>query len=284
MYRRDEIVTATLDLLATTPLDRVTTRQIAARVGLTQPAIFRHFESRDAIVEAAVAWTRRELEGVAEAVLTAPAEPLVRVEALARALGEHVTRWPGVPRLLFGDVASGEVTGWGAALRGLQGAQRALVAGLVREAVTRGEAPATVDPDRAGALFVAGMQGVLGQWLVGGAAGTPDVLGFVEMWRAGVVAGVPRAEVPAPALEAEVLVDATAIIRGGKDPLAEVLAAADRVAPGGVLRVVAPFAPAPLGALLRARGWEVQIAPTTASSTPAGAPTGAFTLTARRRV
>lgn len=274
MTRREEIVTATLELLATTPLDRVTTRRIAARLGLTQPALFRHFESRDAIVEAAVAWTRRELEGAVAAVLAGPAPPLERAEALARSLGEHATRWPGLPRLLFADVARGEETGWSAALHGLHGAQRTLVAGLVREAVARGEAPPGVDPDRAGAVFVAGMQGVLAQWLLRGAEGPPDVAGFAEVWRAGVVAGVPRATGTAPTLEAEVHVDATAILRGGVDPLAEVLAAAERVAPGGVLSVVAPFPPAPLGGLLRGRGWEVEIAPRGA---------GVWVLLARRR-
>jgi TetR/AcrR family transcriptional regulator len=272
MTRRDEIVTATLALLATTPLDRVTTRQIAARVGLTQPALFRHFTGRDAIVEAAVAWTRAELEGVAAGVLGAPASPLVRAEALARALGEHATRWPGLPRLLFADVASGEETTWGAALRGLQDAQRALVAGLVREAREKGEAPAEVDPERAGALFVAGMQGVLAQWLVRGAEGSPDVLGFVEVWRAGVAAGLPVGA-RAATLEAEVFVDAVAILRSGRDPLADVLAATDRVAPGGALRLVAPFAPAPLAALLRGRGWGVEMS----------SADGTFTLVARRR-
>ncbi len=274
MTRRDEIVTATLALLADTPLDRVTTRQIAARVGLTQPALFRHFEGRDAIIEGVVAWTRAELEAVASAVLAAPAPPLVRAEALARALGEHAARWPGLPRLLFADVAGGDPAGWSAALRGLQAAQRALAATLVREAVARGEAAEGVDAERAGALFVAGMQGVLAQWLLAGAEGTPDVLGFVEVWRAGVVAGLPATAAPQPALEAEVHVDATAILRGGADPLAEVLLAADRVAPGGQLRVVAPFPPAPLGALLRGRGWAVEIAPSGPS---------AYTLLARRR-
>lgn len=283
MSRREEIVSATLELLATTPLNRVTTRQIAARVGLTQPALFRHFDGRDAIVDAAVAWMRGELEGVAAAVLAAPAPPLVRAEALARALGEHVARWPGLPRLLFGDVAGGRETSWGADLRGLQRAQRSLVEALVREAVAAGQVPSSIDANRAAALFVAGMQGVLAQWLVSGAGGTPDVVGFVEVWRAGVVGGLPGvltgASAPADgaALRAEVYVDATAILLAGVDPLAEVLTAADRVAPGGLLRVVAPFAPAPLGALLRSRGWDVEI-----SAAGPKPQVGPFTLLARR--
>ncbi|MFZ5475253.1 MAG: TetR family transcriptional regulator [Myxococcota bacterium] len=258
MTRREQIVHATLELLATTPLEGVTTRRIAARVGLSQPALFRHFADRDAIVEAAVAWVRGELVAVGTTVLAGEGRPLDRAEALARALGEHATRWPGLPRLLFGDVARGEETGWGRALRSLQAAQRALVAGLVREAVAAEEAPADTDADRAGAVFVAGMQGVLVQWLLAGAGGVPDVGAFAEVWRAGVEAGRPRGG-RAIAGEAEVLVDAAAVLATGADPLADVLAAAERVRPGGTLRVAAPFRPTPLVGLFRARGWAVEV-------------------------
>lgn len=268
MARREQIVDITLGLLARFPLDRVTTRAIAAELGVSQPALFRHFPSRDAIVAAAVETVRADLASVAASVLEAPAPPLERVEALARALSAYATRRPGLPRLLFRDV-SGEDREWGTTLRGLQEAQRALVASLVREAVGRGDAPPQVDADRAGALFVAGVQGVFAAWL-GRGTGEPDVRGFVAMWRAGVEAGVPAGETIAQV--AEVAVDATAILRRGEDPLATVLAASDRVAPGGRLRVDAPFPPARLAALLRAQGWNVEL----------GATGEGHTLTARR--
>lgn len=268
MTRREQIVDVTLGLLARVPLERVTTRAIAAELGVTQPALFRHFANRDAIVAAAVEAMREDLASVAASVVEAPAPPLDRVEALARALAAYATRRPGLPRLLFRDV-SGEDRDWGSTLRGLQDAQRALVASLVREAVGRGDVPPRVDADRAGALFVAGVQGVFAAWLAR-AAGEPDIRGFVALWRAGVEAGVPEGAAVVPV--SEMVVDATALLRHGEDPLATVLAASDRVAPGGRLRVDAPFPPARLAALFRARGWEVDI----------GASGAGHTLTARR--
>lgn len=268
MTRREQIVHVTLGLLARVPLDRVTTRAIASELGVTQPALFRHFASRDAIVAAAVETMRGDLASVAASVLEAPAPPLERVEALARALTAYATRWPGLPRLLFRDV-SGEDREWGATLRALQDAQRALVASLVREAAGRGDVPPQVDADRAGALFVAGVQGVFAAWLERRTA-EPDIQGFVAMWRTGVEAGVPAGD--AVVQVAEVVVDATAILHRGEDPLATVLAASDRVAPGGLLRVGAPFPPARLAALLRTRGWDVGL----------GASGEGHTLTARR--
>lgn len=283
--RSDQIVIATLELLAGTPVDRVTTRQIAAHLDLTQPALFRHFASRDAILDAAVGWAGRELERLATEVLATAGPPLECVERLALSLATHTRRWPGLPRLLFADVAGGEPSSWGRSLRGIVARQRALVTELVREAVRRGEAPADVDAERAGVLFVAGMQGVLSQWLLSPASDAegPDVAGFVAMWRAGVAAGCPRAAPlsatenapepgeadrghPAPHpgradREHDVHVDAIALLGRGVDPLEDILAAAGRLAPGGQLHVTAPFIPGPLVALLRGRGWDVDVAP-----------------------
>lgn len=249
MTRRDEIVHATLEILASTPLERVSTRGIAARVGLSQPALFRHFASREAILEAVVDWMAAELDRGAAAILAAPMGPLDRAERLAALLGEHAARWPGLPRLLLGDVARGEV---GERLAGIARRQRALVASLVREA-----APG-VDAERAAAVFVAGMQGVLAHWLMEGARGLPDAAGFATLWRAGVEAGRPRGAAPAADLD-RVEVDGVALLARGIDPLSEVLAASDRLAPGGELRVAVPFLPGPLVALFRGRGWAVEL-------------------------
>ncbi len=264
--RSDQIVRATLELLAEMPVDRVTTRQIAARLHVSQPALFRHFTNRDAILEAAVDWTSGELERVAADVLCDAAPPLACAARLASALGEHAQRWPGLPRLLFADVAQGQQSGWSASLRALTARQRALVTDLVSQAVRRGEAPVEIDPERAGALFVAGMQGVLAQWLQRGAMGEPDVGGFAAAWCAGVAAGHPRtaairAQRDAEPLTAGVFIDGIALLQGGTDPLQSVLSAASRLAPGAHLRMSAPFLPGPLIALLRSRGLTVEVAP-----------------------
>ena len=63
--RRAQIVDATLSLLATTPVARITTRQIAEQVGISQPALFRHFESREALLSAVVDRARTALQAAA---------------------------------------------------------------------------------------------------------------------------------------------------------------------------------------------------------------------------
>jgi uncharacterized protein (DUF2249 family) len=49
--------------------------------------------------------------------------------------------------------------------------------------------------------------------------------------------------------------DVRPILAGGKDPFVEIMAAADALAPGQRLRIVAPFRPAPLLAVFASRGF-----------------------------
>ena len=51
---RDRIVEATRDLLLSDGLDKLSMRKIAQRVGISAPAIYRHFDDKDALLSSAV--------------------------------------------------------------------------------------------------------------------------------------------------------------------------------------------------------------------------------------
>lgn len=267
--RRAQIIEATLALLADVPPERISTRMIAARVGVTQPALFRHFTDRDQLLCAVVDWMRGELAPSAEAALLPPLPALDRAGQLARALGEQAVRHPGLPRLLLADVLRGESTAYASRLRELVALQLGVLAEVVRMGIREGSIPDTVDPVRAARLFVGGLQGLLLQWQMDGRREPPDVEGMVAHWRAGVSAGLPAqpGEQPAPSPPpGHHELDVRPLLARGIDPLEAILAATAHLLPGGTLRVLAPFRPAPLLALLGGRGFEVE-----ARSEPTGA-------------
>ena len=49
--RREEIVMATLELAADKGIEGVSMNMIAERVGIKKPSLYKHFSSRDEIVE-----------------------------------------------------------------------------------------------------------------------------------------------------------------------------------------------------------------------------------------
>jgi len=257
--RRQQIVEATLALLADSPIDQLSTRQIARELGVSQPALFRHFASRDALLLAVIAATRDRLREVVEAVLGRESGPLAALEALAVGLLRHLEANPGLPRLLFANVASGEGPVF-EALKQLYAAQGAFVTDLVREAQRRGELDPRVDPRDAATLFVGLLQSVtlirrldprseplhaeglrlFGIWLDGTRA-------------RGSVAVAEKASV-SDGLRA---LDVRPLLGKGIDPLETILDALGGIGPGGVLKLTTPFRPDPLLALLRGRGHAV---------------------------
>jgi AcrR family transcriptional regulator len=260
--RRGEIVAAALDLLGATPLESLTTRAIAAALGLTQPALFRHFASRAELVAAVVAHARALLGARAAQALALDAPAALRLRALFRGLCEQVEATPGLPRLVFADAAS-VTRASGHELAGLAAMHRSIAAELAREGQADGSIGAAADPHVVGAAFAALAQGAVLGWQLEGrppglAARAAPLLDLVLAGAAPARPASSRARRPAPAARRRrAVVDAAALLARGLDPLAATLAAVARVGPGGVVVLRAPFRPAPLVAVLERGGHAV---------------------------
>ena len=258
--RRSQIVQSTLALLADTPVERISTRQVARALGISQPALFRHFRSRDEILEAVVAHTRDDLERLAAEILGRKDAPLASLEALMRGLADYVARNPGMPRLLFHDVGSGECAAFHRQLEELVSAQHSLATELVRRAQRSEEVRCDVDPERAAQLLIASLQGLLLQWQLSGRRAPLDreANAMLAFWAAALQAGEPARRDGAEA-EGEVEpVRAPAIddLRDleAPEPMERILAATARLAPGEAYSAHVPRFPRLLLPRLEERG------------------------------
>lgn len=102
--RRAATVEAVVELAAEQNPSDITTAAIAQRMGLTQGALFRHFPTKEAILESVMAWVAdRLLERVDKATQGATS-PLAALEAMFMAHIDFVSQHPGVPRMLFGEL------------------------------------------------------------------------------------------------------------------------------------------------------------------------------------
>jgi len=93
-----------VDLAAERNPSDITTTAIAQRMGLTQGALFRHFPTKDAILQAVMSWvTERLLARVDEAAASA-SSPVAALEAVFMTHIDFVAEHPGAPRMLFGEL------------------------------------------------------------------------------------------------------------------------------------------------------------------------------------
>ncbi len=261
--RRGQIVEATLTLLADSPLDQLSTRQIARELGISQPALFRHFASRDALLLAVIVETSERLGTLVEGVLGPEGGALARLEALGVQLLRHLGEHPGLPRLLFANLASGTGPVFDA-LRRLYSMQSSLVAELIRDGLRAGEIDPAIDPRDAATLFVGVLQSVTLIRRLEARSEPLEIEGrrLLSIWIRGVRAAPGSAAqepVPTPPGEGIRTLDVRPLLGRGTDPFDAITAALAEVGAAGVLVVTAPFRPAPLIKLLTGRGHAVQV-------------------------
>lgn len=186
--RRAATVEAVVDLAAEQNPSDITTTAIAQRMGLTQGALFRHFPTKDAILEAVMAWVAERLLARVDKAALGAASPAAALEAVFMAHIDFVCEHPGVPRMLFGELqrpgdtvpkkmAQTLIQHYGERLR------RLLEAGQAQ-----GELDAKLDVDAASVLFIGSIQGLVMQSLLAGGIARirRDAPGVFSIYRRGI--------------------------------------------------------------------------------------------------
>lgn len=186
--RRAVTVEAVVELAAEQNPRDITTAAIAERMGLTQGALFRHFPTKDAILESVMGWVAERLLARIDKAATGAPSPLAALEAMFMAHIEFVSEHPGVPRILFGELQRPGDTLPKKLVQTLihrygQRLQHQLEAGK-----TQGELDAGLDAEAASIAFVGAVQGLVMQSLLAGdvARMRGDATGVFAIYRRGI--------------------------------------------------------------------------------------------------
>ena len=171
--RRAKTVQVVLDLAAVTNPAEITTGAIAERMHVTQGALFRHFETKDAIWQAVVEWiTERVLARLDEAARTTKSS-LAALEAVFMAHIESHVQHAGVPRIVFGELQRAGDTRTKRMVQTFMARYVEQLQALIEQGQTRGEIAFEVDAKSAAVLFVGTIQGLVVQSLV---SGKPEIV------------------------------------------------------------------------------------------------------------
>lgn len=164
--RRQQILDAILAMTAETGPDRVTTRALAGRLGITEPALYRHFPGGKSEMWRALALVVGELMQTAwrRALAEAGEGPLERLRTLVGAQLRVIQDVPALPAILFSRTLHRDNAALRAGVGEVAGRFHARLEQLVGEGVARGEIRADVDADAAAWLLIAAIQGTAIRW------------------------------------------------------------------------------------------------------------------------
>lgn len=166
--RRAATVDAVIELAAGHDPGEITTTAIARQMGVTQGALFKHFPTKDAILEAVMEWVAERLLSRIDRAARAAASSGAALEAMFMAHTAFVADHPGVPRMMFGELQRSGAT-----------APKRMAATLLRHYSERlhqllesgrkgGEFGSGLDVEAAATLFVGTIQGLVMQALIAG--------------------------------------------------------------------------------------------------------------------
>jgi AcrR family transcriptional regulator len=159
--RRPEIARAALRILGSRGEAALTMNALAAEVGVTGGALFRHFASREEMLEEAVSQAIVQLEATRPDAALPPVE---RLRSLARQRVRLLSAEPGVAWLLRSEQATPALPPSAVErLRAVVERSRASVRATVREAVAAGELRDDVPISVLVLSFVATVHALVGQ-------------------------------------------------------------------------------------------------------------------------
>lgn len=169
--RRAVTVEAVVELAARQNPSEITTTAIAKHMGVTQGALFKHFPTKDSILQAVMDWVAERLLSRIDRAAGSASSPMAAIEAMFMAHIDFVTEHPGVPRMLFGELQRAESTAPKRMVQTIIQRYSERLHRLIEEGKAKGELSTTLDTEAAATLFIGTIQGLVMQSLLAGDVG-----------------------------------------------------------------------------------------------------------------
>jgi TetR/AcrR family transcriptional regulator len=106
--RREEILQALAKMLESQPGSRITTAKLAAEVGVSEAALYRHFPSKAKMFEGLIEFVEDAIFSRVSLILGEESQALGQIAKVLQLLLTFTERNPGITRIFNGDALAGE--------------------------------------------------------------------------------------------------------------------------------------------------------------------------------
>lgn len=165
--RQREIVEATLELLAESGIQNLTTAHIAERVGITEAALYRHFDGKFDIIGSTIEFVGKQMR----LELSKISKEKSAKERLKRIFFRHlkyIEQHPGNARLLFSDDIHFDDQKLRGFLRDVVEERKQFIQEIVKEGQSQGVIKADMNPEGIALMFIGLIQSKVLLWSLSG--------------------------------------------------------------------------------------------------------------------
>ncbi|MEX5726706.1 AcrR family transcriptional regulator [Rhodovulum iodosum] len=165
--RKAQIVAEVLRLADEIGPDRLSTTHVARAVGLSQPAIFRHFPTKGALWLAVAEDIANRLQSSWAEAEAGATGPHARLKALIVAQLSAISETPALPSILLSRELQVDNQALRDVFRGLLGAFQGRLVAVIRDLQAAGDLRRDVSPEDVAILLTSLVQGVAIRWTLG---------------------------------------------------------------------------------------------------------------------
>jgi len=176
--RQEQIAQAALDLVAIRGLKNLNVASVARRIGLVPSAIYRHFKSKDEVIDSVLTHIQEMLYNNVKAVCEETSDPLERLRRLLFRHIKVIRENLGIPRIIFSDdIYNGHPRRKNMVFKIISGYLHR-VSEIIRQGQESGQIHPRIDPNTVSVMFLGLIQPAALLWHI--SSGRFDVTKHAE--------------------------------------------------------------------------------------------------------
>jgi TetR/AcrR family transcriptional regulator len=175
--RRLQILQTLAEMLESPQAEKITTASLAARLEVSEAALYRHFASKAQMYEGLIEFIETTLFGLITRLTVDAGRGLDQARGIAQLLLGFADKNRGMTRVLIGEALVNENERLQTRINQLMDRLEASLKQVLRIAASQGELSASADPGAAANLILAGVQGRWQQFVKSGFKRSP-----MELW------------------------------------------------------------------------------------------------------
>ncbi|MBD2857429.1 nucleoid occlusion factor SlmA [Spongiibacter sp. KMU-158] len=163
--RRDEILQSLATMLESQPGGRITTAKLAAEVGVSEAALYRHFPSKAKMFEGLIEFVEEAIFSRVKIILSEEGQAIQQVAKILHLVLAFTERNPGITRIFNGDALAGEHERLRARVVQFYDRLETQLKQILREAELREGLRTRITVNSTANLLIAATEGRIGQFV-----------------------------------------------------------------------------------------------------------------------
>ncbi|ALT00114.1 nucleoid occlusion factor SlmA [Lacimicrobium alkaliphilum] len=180
--RRAQILQSLASMLETSPGQRITTAKLAAEVGVSEAALYRHFPSKARMFEGLIEFIEEALFSRINKILEEEKDATVRCQHILHLFLGFSERNPGITRILNGDALMGEQDRLRTRIAQLFERLETQLKQVLRERKLREGKAMAIDESQVASILICFADGRINQFIRSEFQRRPTE-GFAEQWQ-----------------------------------------------------------------------------------------------------